>query len=464
MKERVAVGINMPKKKKKKGKANNGVSASESETSGFAMLAGSSPEDAEKFLEVARSMLIGSDGTTESMRQEVQETRERMKKLKDEINEERNLMEKTILDLKDDLKKAKDGLQQKVDKVEKLEEEMRGLREEKERELSNTRATANEEVSKYRKKYKELQNSTRGLEEFKEKKNEYDAKMQNLQTEIAELKTSYEDRLRAKDIEIQEQTEHMIERLNNEVKRTRTEMTSKMRAELDQTTKDTVAQNERLVAELKFQSNRINKLVIENKRLAKRGKKFARELSSEREMAQTNAKRIRFYARLFQRLQSEEDQRKSIEAQRDAKVVRKSSLAGPSSSSSGTISHSKAGTDPRYKQIDLELDKLLDGGSSEKLGRATDLLTSRLEERLAESLRDVENIREQNSLLEAGGSLISGERPGRSLRKASKGSVEAAAAASAERRGGSIKPQAPGTSTSNPKAHTWNYPKFEPKA
>lgn len=462
MERPVAVDSNMPKKKKKKGKANGGASTSETETSGFAMLAGSSPEDAEKFLEVARSMLIGSDGTAESMRQEVQETRERMKKLKDEIREERNLMEKTILDLKGDLRKIKDSLKQKDNETQKLEEEMKGLKEEKDRELSKTRAEANEEVSKYRKKYKELQNSTRGLEEFKEKKIEYDAKMQKLQTEIAELKTSYEDRLRAKDIEIQEQTEHMIERLNNEVKRTRTEMMSKMRAELDQTTKDTVEQNDRLVAELKFQSNRINKLVEENKRLTKRGKKFARELSSEREMAQTNAKRIRFYARLFQRLQSEEEQRKSIEAQRDAKVVRKSSGAGPSSSSSGLVSHTKVGTDPRYKQIDLELDKLLDGGFSEKLGRATDLLTSRLEERLAESLRDVENIREQNSLLEAGGSLISGERPGRSLRKASTESVEAATAASAERRGGGIKPQAPGSSALNPKTHTWNYPKFEP--
>ena len=84
-------------------------------------------------------------------------------------------------------------------------------------------------------------------------------------------------------------------------------------------------------------------------------------------------------------------------------------------------------------------------------------LQSRLEERLAESLRDMESIREQNSVLEAGGSLIlTSERPGRSLRKADGSSVGAAAAASAKRR--SMQPRAP------PKNGTWSFPKFDPGA
>ena len=50
----------MPKKKKKK---KGGAKAAA--PSAFAMLAGSNPEEAEQFLNVARTMLVGNDGTTE---------------------------------------------------------------------------------------------------------------------------------------------------------------------------------------------------------------------------------------------------------------------------------------------------------------------------------------------------------------------------------------------------------------
>jgi hypothetical protein len=46
----------MPKKKKKAAKKN---------AASFAMLAGPNPEEAQQFLNVARTMLVGNDGTNE---------------------------------------------------------------------------------------------------------------------------------------------------------------------------------------------------------------------------------------------------------------------------------------------------------------------------------------------------------------------------------------------------------------
>ena len=395
-----------------------------------------------------------------TVRSEVLSLRARVLSQKRAMEEERSTMDGSIAHLKQQLGAAMGKATAAEGAVAAMQAETTSLATHHAQELEAQRLERNAQIKEIHDKYEALERSTRVLREFQEKKDEHDALVQGLHTQIDEMRSSYEERLRAKDVEIQEQTEHLIQRLNNEVKRTRAEMTAKMRAELDQTTKDTMEENARLVTELQFQSNRINKLVGENKKLVKRGKKFARELSSHQEMAQTNAKRIRFYARLFQKLQAQEEQRKSQEAQRDAKAVAKARTLPPRGGVGGSRSSSSSGfgampTDPRYEQIDLELDKLLDGGGSARLGAATDELQSRLEERLAESLRDVESIREQNSVLEAGGSLVVGsERPGRSLRKAEVGSVGAAAAASAKRR--SMQPRAP------PKTGTWNYPKFEP--
>ena len=86
---------------------------------------------------------------------------------------------------------------------------------------------------------------------YEEMKTKNPALVNSLRTEIDEMRSSYEDRLRKKDLAIQEQTEHLIQRLNNEVNRTRKEMTDKMRAELNQTTKDTMERNQQLTTELK---------------------------------------------------------------------------------------------------------------------------------------------------------------------------------------------------------------------
>ena len=46
-------------------------------------------------------------------------------------------------------------------------------------------------------------------------------------------------------VELQTETEHLIQRLNHEVTRTREDMMSKMRNELNETTKHTMEENSR---------------------------------------------------------------------------------------------------------------------------------------------------------------------------------------------------------------------------
>ena len=81
-----------------------------------------------------------------------------------------------------------------------------------------------------------------------------------MEDDLTATKAKYEERLRSKDLDLQEQTEHLIQRLNSEVKRTKEEMNKKMVDELASTTKHTMEENSRLITELQFQSHRIHKL------------------------------------------------------------------------------------------------------------------------------------------------------------------------------------------------------------
>ena len=226
------------------------------------------------------------------MRAEVLSLRARLLSQKRDMEDERSQMDGSIAHLKQQLGAATDKAEASESAVAMLQTEKTSMAQRHAEELEAQRLESNAKVKEIHDKYEALERSTRVLREFQSKKDEHDALVQGLHVQIDELRSSYEERLRAKDVEIQEQTEHLIQRLNNEVKRTRAEMTAKMRAELDQTTKDTMEENAQLVTELQFQSNRINKLVGENKKLIKRGKRLTRELSSYQEMAQTNAKRI----------------------------------------------------------------------------------------------------------------------------------------------------------------------------
>jgi hypothetical protein len=195
--------------------------------------------------------------------------------------------------------------------------------------------------------------------------------VKNLEIEKNNIKSKYEERLRSKDIELREQTEHLIQRLNTEVKRTKEEMNNKMRNELASTTKQTMEENLRLMTELQFQSHRIHKLVNDNTKLNKSNKSLKRDVSSHKEMELTNAKRIRFYTKLFVRMQKEEEDKKNAILLKDAEKVKKESmfekegLLRNNGDDGGIIAH-------RYSEIDRSLNLLINDNNSVLLNEITE--------------------------------------------------------------------------------------------
>ncbi len=427
-----------------------------------------------QFLSVAASLLQNNDASFDALRREVLSLRQRHLAHKREIAAERAELVQSREHLKHNLDLTEARAAQAEAAAAQLEASRAQLEADARRAAEDARQTSAEEVKAVRLALEALQDETATLLEFKEKKAAHDKALEALREETNQMRLAYEERLRQKDADLQEQTEHLIQRLNHEVRRTRDEMTSKMRNELDATTKQTMEENLRLTTELQFQSHRIGKLVGENGKLTARNKKLGRELSTHRDMALQNAKRIRFYARLFQRLQVEEEERKRLEAARDA--ARVEHAAGLPPMARGGVGGGGGGDDDdddddddarmrqHYSQIDRQLDKLLGAGSlqgSADLARATDELTKRLSRRLAEDMQSVEDIREQNSLYESGGSgsvgSKGGGRPGRKLVAARPGARAGPAppgggASSSVSRGGSGGPQ----------KGTWSFPQFNP--
>ena len=244
----------MPKKKKAKTNKNNP----------NPLPSGGDPltnaEETAQFLSVANSLLQHNDASFDALRTEVTQLRTQ------------NLLQKQQqhIDI-DELKGGKEHLQHHLDianeTTKTLQETVRRLGLEHTNHVQRTTEAREQmkerqanETKELRLELERLQRENQTLSEYRDKKDEHDRKIEALEDELTATKAKYEERLRAKDVDLQEQTEHLIQRLNSEVKRTKEEMNKKMVDELASTTKHTMEENSRLITELQFQSHRIHKL------------------------------------------------------------------------------------------------------------------------------------------------------------------------------------------------------------
>ena len=244
----------MPKKKKAKTNKNNP----------NPLPSGGDPltnaEETAQFLSVANSLLQHNDASFDALRTEVTQLRTQ------------NLLQKQQqhIDI-DELKGGKEHLQHHLDianeTTKTLQETVRRLGLEQTNHVQRTTEAREQmkerqanETKELRLELERLQRENQTLSEYRDKKDEHDKKIEALEDELTATKAKYEERLRAKDVDLQEQTEHLIQRLNSEVKRTKEEMNKKMVDELASTTKHTMEENSRLITELQFQSHRIHKL------------------------------------------------------------------------------------------------------------------------------------------------------------------------------------------------------------
>ena len=126
---------------------------------------------------------------------------------------------------------------------------------------------------------------------------------------------------------------------------------------------------DRLSTELQFQSHRINKLVKDNIKLNKRNKMLKRDMSSSEEMQLSNAKRIRFYARLFQRIQKEDEEKQKLLMKNDALRVQKESTIEKERNE--RMKYGDQMMEHRYSEIDTSLNTLLNDDGSLLLSGVT---------------------------------------------------------------------------------------------
>ena len=452
----------MPKKKKSTSKKNSDKTPSTGDPMSSA--------DNTQFLQVAGALLANNDASTDLLRNEVTELRERHISQKRAMESEKDELIKSREHIQHNLDKSKVRTKELETQVETLEQDKITHLEQITEQNEERRRSNNEEVRSIRDSLDSVTRELQTLSEFRDKKDEHDIKITKLTAKNETTVTKYEERLRLKDVELQEQTEHLIQRLNQEVQRTREEMMSKMRAELDATTKHTMEENARLQTELQFQSHRINKLVKDNNTLIKKNKEYKRDISSYKEMELSNAKRIRFYARLFQRMQLQEDERKLQESADDAERVQKES--NEEKQRKLRILHGDSIMEHRYDEIDQELNSLLkDGGSlllsgitdqllnvSEIRNKENDRLRIMMEERSSKLIENetkrklkLKKQKEDDALrdeLTGGSSSSSGKggRPGRNLRDT----------------GGSMETRKPESTGS--KKGQWSFPAFVPPA
>jgi hypothetical protein len=198
-----------------------------------------------QFLAVAGTLLRSNDASFDTLREEVLLLRQKHLDQKEKMAVERDELVKSRQHLQyhlnENVKRAKEA-EQKVflleqEKIKTLEINLQEKEEVRKSHLLQNRLLTDE--------LEQMQKELQILSEYREKKDVHDKKVLSLKKEMESTIMKYEKRLSAKELELQEQTEHLIVRLNLEVQRTKDEMMSKMRSELDDTTKNTMDENKR---------------------------------------------------------------------------------------------------------------------------------------------------------------------------------------------------------------------------
>jgi len=94
-----------------------------------------------------------------------------------------------------------------------------------------------------------------------------------------------------------------------------------------------------------------------------------RDMSSSEEMQLSNAKRIRFYARLFQRIQKEDEEKQKLLMKNDALRVQKESTIEKERNE--RMKYGDQMMEHRYSEIDTSLNTLLNDDGSLLLSGVT---------------------------------------------------------------------------------------------
>jgi len=160
------------------------------------------------------------------------------------------------------------------------------------------------------------------LLEFERMKETLDADLARARDDNAALERAHADRVRDLERRIMEENERLYQECKAKVKEKQQEMQAKMQNRLDTTTKRTIEENQQMNTELRYQARQTSALLDENDRLKRQAAAHAKDIGMLKGMLKETARRIRFYERLFRKMQGAEKQREAAYAKEQRETQR----------------------------------------------------------------------------------------------------------------------------------------------
>jgi hypothetical protein len=184
----------------------------------------------------------------------------------------------------------------------RLQVELEALRGDSAAELAALRGASEIEVETVRVERDSLAFELEQLRQFATLKQELDATLAERNEELADLRAQLAERTREVETRVLEAREHVQQDVARKVLQNQRDMEGEMQKRLDQTTVRTIDENNKVVAELRFQSHSSKRLLAENKRLAGDKSQLQHELENNEAMLKELSRRVRYYERLFAKL------------------------------------------------------------------------------------------------------------------------------------------------------------------
>lgn len=148
------------------------------------------------------------------------------------------------------------------------------------------------------------------LNNFHETKLNFERIIENLRGQLCELEHEHTEERR----EIEQKYIQECDRIRNEnireLIRCKAEMQGMIEEKIDTTTRRTISENEKMSAELRYQSDQIEKLIATNTTLLAQNKALGTKIEIETKLQQETSRKVFFYEKLFKKLQLQ-DQLKS---------------------------------------------------------------------------------------------------------------------------------------------------------
>jgi len=237
---------------------------------------------------------------------ELEQLRNENTKLKKEKEDITTAMDANIEDRERVINHKTAQIQELLQEKMELEQALGDAQEVAQQEFERIERQASDELNAKDRQVTSLKDKLAELQEFRIRKDELDAEVEEMRHEKTELMAKHDAEVQQLRRQLQEETERLTQEKQDEINRCRAEMQALMQTKLDHTTKRTIEENGQMSTELRYQSRRTEQLLRENQQLSREKKQAMREMQLSLSMQEQMANRVRFYERLFHKMQQRE--------------------------------------------------------------------------------------------------------------------------------------------------------------